>query len=73
MLTFRRMHPVTLSDSLLNIDRETKPYLVAYNHGYRLTGITRDGEGCKRDKRNDMNINKMSKREDTILDVVYLR
>lgn len=42
MLTFRRMHPVTLSDSLLNIDRETKPYLVAYNHGYRLTGITQD-------------------------------
>lgn len=42
MLTFRRMHPVTLSDTLLNIDRETKSYLAAYNHGYRLTGITRD-------------------------------
>lgn len=59
MLTFRRMHPVTLSDSLLNIDRETKPYLAAYNHGYRLIGITRDSF-LENDIRNNMNFNKIS-------------
>lgn len=69
MLTFRRMHPVTLSDSLLNIDRETKSYLAAYNHGYRLTGITRDASS-ESDIKNNMNINKMSMRESTIVNSV---